>query len=389
MKALVLAGGSGTRLRPITHTSAKQLVPVANKPVLFYGLEAIRDAGITEVGIVVGDTEPAIRSAVGSGQAFGLEVTYIRQSAPLGLAHAVLVAREFLGEDDFVMYLGDNFIVGGITALVEEFRAARPDAHIMLTAVADPRQFGVAELDGAGELVGLEEKPEQPKSDLALVGVYLFTPAVHEAVAGAGAVGARRAGDHRGDPWLMRDGRKVTSTIISGYWKDTGNVADMLEVNRVGAGERRAGRGRAGGRGERADRPGGHRGRSQGHRVADRGAGHHRRRHRGDRLLYRPVYLGRRGLRDRRQRDRVLHRAGRGVDPRGPPDRGVPDRAPCRGDSGPPGAPRRTGWCSAITARSRSARKRGGCVRILVTGGAGFIGSHYVRTMLSGRVPRL
>src|SRR6202142_1683642 len=169
MKALVLAGGSGTRLRPITHTSAKQLVPVANKPVLFYGLEAIRDAGITTVGIVVGDTEPEIRSAVGSGRDFGLDVTYIQQSAPLGLAHAVLMAREFLGEDDFVMYLGDNFIVGGITALVQEFRVARPDAHIMLTAVADPRQCGAAELEEAGKLIGLEEKPQQPKSDLALV----------------------------------------------------------------------------------------------------------------------------------------------------------------------------------------------------------------------------
>jgi glucose-1-phosphate thymidylyltransferase len=233
VKAIVLAGGSGTRLRPITHTSAKQLVPVANKPVLFYGLEAIREAGITEVGIVVGDTEPAIQAAVGSGEAFGLRVTYIRQSAPLGLAHAVLVAREFLGDDDFVMYLGDNFIVGGITALVEEFRASRPDAHIMLTPVPDPRQFGVAELDGEGQLIGLEEKPDRPKSDLALVGVYLFTPAVHEAV------------DHltpswRGEleiteaiQWLVQSGRKVTSTVISGYWKDTGNVADMLEVNRM------------------------------------------------------------------------------------------------------------------------------------------------------------
>ena len=233
MKALVLAGGSGTRLRPITHTSAKQLVPVANKPVLFYGLEAIRDAGITEVGMVVGDTEPTIRSAVGSGQAFGLEVTYIRQPAPLGLAHAVLVAREFLGDDDFVMYLGDNFIVGGITTLVEEFGASRPDAHIMLTSVPDPRQFGVAELDGAGQLIGLEEKPQQPKSDLALVGVYLFTPAIHEAVAAL-------APSQRGEleiteaiQWLIANGRKVTSTIISGYWKDTGNVADMLEVNRI------------------------------------------------------------------------------------------------------------------------------------------------------------
>ena len=229
----MLAGGSGTRLRPISHTSAKQLVPVANKPVLFYGLEAIRDAGITEVGIVVGDTEPAIRSAVGSGRAFGLEVTYIRQNAPLGLAHAIVVSREFLGEDDFVMYLGDNFIVGGITALVEEFRASRPDALIMLTSVADPRQFGVAELDGTGQLIGLEEKPQQPRSDLALVGVYLFTSAVHEAV-------AELAPSWRGEleiteaiQCLMRNGGKVISTIISGYWKDTGNVADMLEVNRT------------------------------------------------------------------------------------------------------------------------------------------------------------
>jgi glucose-1-phosphate thymidylyltransferase len=233
VKALVLAGGSGTRLRPITHTSAKQLVPVANKPVLFYGLEAIRDVGITEVGIVVGDTAPAIQSAVGDGAAFGLRVTYIRQPAPLGLAHAVLVAREFLGDDDFVMYLGDNFIVGGIAELVEEFRASRPDAHIMLTAVEDPRQFGVAELDSTGQVIGLEEKPERPRSDLALVGVYLFTPAVHEAVA---ALTPSRRGEleiTEAIEALMATGHKVTSTIISGYWKDTGNVADMLEVNRM------------------------------------------------------------------------------------------------------------------------------------------------------------
>src|SRR6202012_5568542 len=139
VKALVLAGGSGTRLRPITHTSAKQLVPVANKPVLFYGLEAIREAGVREVGIVVGDTAAEIRAAVGDGSAFGLEVTYLVQDAPRGLAHAVLIARDYLGDDDFVMYLGDNFIVGGITGLVGEFVAARPDAQIMLTRVSDPR----------------------------------------------------------------------------------------------------------------------------------------------------------------------------------------------------------------------------------------------------------
>ena len=233
MKALVLAGGSGSRLRPITHTSAKQLVPVANKPVLFYGLEAIRDAGITDVGIVVGDTAPAIRAAVGDGSAFGLQVSYLRQEAPLGLAHAVLIAREFLGDEDFVMYLGDNFIVGGIAGLVEEFRAGRPDAQIMLTQVPDPRQFGVAELDAMGEVVGLEEKPAEPKSDLALVGVYIFTPAVHEAVAGLTPSGRGELEITEAIQWLIDHGRKVRSTAITGYWKDTGNVADMLEVNRM------------------------------------------------------------------------------------------------------------------------------------------------------------
>ena len=155
----MLAGGSGSRLRPITHTFAKQLVPVANKPVLFYGLEAIPDAGITDVGMVVGDTAATIQGAIGDGRAFGLNVTYIRQEAALGLAHAVLIARDFLGGDDFVMYLGDNFIVGGITALVDEFRSARPDAQIMLTTVPDPRQFGVAELDETGEVVSLVRSP--------------------------------------------------------------------------------------------------------------------------------------------------------------------------------------------------------------------------------------
>jgi glucose-1-phosphate thymidylyltransferase len=233
MKALVLSGGAGTRLRPITHTSAKQLLPVANKPVLFYGLEAIRDAGITDVGVVVGDTAPAIREAVGDGSAFGLHVTYIPQEAPLGLAHAVLVARDFLGDDDFVMYLGDNFIVGGIAELVEEFRAARPDAQIMLTQVPDPRDFGVAELDEAGQVVGLEEKPAEPKSDLALVGVYMFTPCVHDAVRSLRPSWRGELEITEAIQRLIDDGRKVASTTISGYWKDTGNVTDMLEVNRL------------------------------------------------------------------------------------------------------------------------------------------------------------
>ena len=233
MKALVLSGGSGTRLRPITHTSAKQLVPVANKPVLFYGLEAIADAGITDVGIVVGDTAPAIEAAVGDGSRFGISATYIRQQAPLGLAHAVLIAREFLGEDDFVMYLGDNFIVGGINDLVEEFGRARPEAQIMLTRVSDPRSFGVAELDRAGRVLRLEEKPREPKSDLALVGVYLFTPAIHKAVSNLKPSWRGELEITEAIQWLLDNGHTVSSTTITGYWKDTGNVTDMLEVNRL------------------------------------------------------------------------------------------------------------------------------------------------------------
>lgn len=233
MKALVLAGGSGSRLRPITYTSAKQLVPVANKPVLFYVLEAIAAAEITDVGVVVGDTAAAIQAAVGDGRAFGLDVTYVRQHAPLGLAHAVLTARDYLGEDDFVMYLGDNFIVGGIAGLVNEFMSGRPDAQIMVTAVPDPRQFGVVELDAAGEVLRLVEKPRQPRSDLALAGVYIFTPAVHEAVLALKPSGRGELEITEAIQWLVDDGRKVRATMISGYWKDTGNVADMLEVNRM------------------------------------------------------------------------------------------------------------------------------------------------------------
>ncbi|MFC8144578.1 glucose-1-phosphate thymidylyltransferase [Streptomyces paradoxus] len=233
MKALVLSGGAGTRLRPITHTSAKQLVPVANKPVLFYGLESIAEAGITDVGMIVGETAEEIEEAVGDGSKFGLKVTYIPQERPLGLAHAVLIARDYLGDDDFVMYLGDNFIVGGITGLVEEFRGNRPDAQILLTRVADPRAFGVAELDPSGQVIGLEEKPDQPKSDLALVGVYMFTPLIHEAVRAIepswrGELEITQAIQH-----LIDTRADVRSTVIKGYWKDTGNVGDMLEVNRT------------------------------------------------------------------------------------------------------------------------------------------------------------
>jgi glucose-1-phosphate thymidylyltransferase len=233
MKALVLAGGAGRRLRPITHTSAKQLVPVANKPILFYGLEQIRDAGVTDVGIIVGDTAAEIEAAVGDGARFGLDVTYIRQRSPLGLAHAVLTAEEFLGTDDFVMFLGDNLIEGGITGLVDDFAARRPDAQILLKAVADPRRFGVAQLGADGQAVRLLEKPDDPPSDLALVGVYLFTSAILDAA-------KRIEPSARGEleitdaiQRLIDDGRDVRSSIVTGWWLDTGKKDDLLDANRV------------------------------------------------------------------------------------------------------------------------------------------------------------
>ena len=232
MKALVLSGGAGTRLRPITHTSAKQLVPVANKPILFYGLEAIRDAGVTDVGIIVGETAAEIEAAVGDGSALGIRVTYIRQEAPLGLAHCVLIARDFLGDDDFIMYLGDNFIVGGITELVEEFQAELPDAQILLTKVDNPSQFGVAELGPDGHVQSLVEKPKEPKSDLALVGVYMFRPAIHDAVRAIKPSWRDELEITDAIQWLIDQGREVRPHLVTGYWKDTGRLEDMLECNR-------------------------------------------------------------------------------------------------------------------------------------------------------------
>ncbi|MFF8366861.1 sugar phosphate nucleotidyltransferase [Rhodococcus erythropolis] len=182
MKALVLAGGTGSRLRPITHTSAKQLLPIANKPVL-YALETIADAGIKDVGGVVGDTAAEVDRAVGDGSAFGLNVTYLPQEQPLGLAHAELIARNFLGGDGFLMYLGDNFTPDGITPQVNHFRADRLDAQIMLTQVPDLSAYGVATVSAeTGRVTGLQEKPQEPLSDLAVVGIYLFTSAIHDAV---------------------------------------------------------------------------------------------------------------------------------------------------------------------------------------------------------------
>jgi glucose-1-phosphate thymidylyltransferase len=233
LKGLILSGGKGTRLRPITHTSAKQLVPVANKPVLFYGIEAMAEAGIGEVGIIIApETGDEIRLAVGDGAKFGVRITYIPQEAPLGLAHAVLTAEPFLGESPFVMYLGDNLLQGGIGDLVSAFRDDRPDAMILLTQVPDPENYGVAELSD-GKVVQLVEKPPEPRTDLALVGVYLFTAAVHGA---ARSIEPSARGELEITDAIQRlvdDGLRVEPHVVKGWWKDTGRLEDMLAANRL------------------------------------------------------------------------------------------------------------------------------------------------------------
>jgi glucose-1-phosphate thymidylyltransferase len=233
LKGLILSGGAGTRLRPITHTSAKQLVPVANKPVLFYGIEALVDAGVTEIGIIIApETGDEIRETAGDGSAFGASITYILQDEPAGLAHAVLTAEEFIDGSPFVMYLGDNLLRDGLRGLVSTFRDAGPDALILLTPVDDPQSYGVAELDG-DRIVRLIEKPKDPPSDLALVGVYLFGPAIFDAARALEPSWRGELEITEAIQGLIDDGHRVQSEIVTGWWKDTGQLADMLEANRL------------------------------------------------------------------------------------------------------------------------------------------------------------
>lgn len=232
MKGLILSGGKGSRLRPLTYTSAKQLVPVANKPVLFYGIEALVDAGIREIGIVVGDTRAEIQAAVGDGSAWNASISYIEQDAPRGLAHAVLISESFIGGEPFVMYLGDNLLARGITPLVKEFADNGPAAHILLTRVPDPQRFGVAELEGDA-VVRLVEKPRAPRSDLALVGVYLFGPEVFDSVKRITPSARNELEITDAIQDLINRGLTVRPHIVEGWWKDTGKLEDLLEANRL------------------------------------------------------------------------------------------------------------------------------------------------------------
>lgn len=232
MKGLILSGGKGTRLRPLTYTHAKQLVPVANKPVLFYGIEALKEAGISQIGIIVGDTKEEIKQATGDGSHWDLNITYIEQAAPLGLAHAVKISEEFLRGEPFVMYLGDNILKSGITSLVEEFQQKKPNSLILLTEVANPHMFGVAELED-GRVVRLVEKPKKPASNLALVGVYMFDAHIFEAVKAIKPSWRNELEITDAIQYLVEHGYEVQPHLVTGWWKDTGKIEDILEANRL------------------------------------------------------------------------------------------------------------------------------------------------------------
>ena len=234
MKGLILSGGRGTRLRPITHTGPKQLVPVANKPVIQYAIEDLREAGITEIGVVLGNVgRNAIQSFLGDGSQFGVDITYIVQGNPLGLAHAVGCAREFVGDDDFVMYLGDNILNDGITELVESFEAGDYVAGVSLQHVDTPEQFGIATVDDNGDILSLVEKPDDPPSDLAIIGVYVFSPAIFDAVEAIEPSDRGELEITDAIHLLLEEGGPIDSHVVHGWWKDTGKPEDILSANRL------------------------------------------------------------------------------------------------------------------------------------------------------------
>lgn len=238
MKALILAGGKGTRLRPLTYTAAKQLIPIANKPTILFGIESIIEAGITDIGIIVGDTRNEIRTELGDGSKFGAKFTYIEQDEPLGLAHAVLIAEEFMAGEPFLMYLGDNLVQNGVKTFVEDFRANRPNAMVLLNPVQNPSSFGVVVLKD-GQIERLVEKPKEPPSDLALVGVYFFDSTVFQAVKSIKPSKRNELEITDALQWLVDQGYVVAPHVIHKWWKDTGKPEDMLEANRIVLGNRK------------------------------------------------------------------------------------------------------------------------------------------------------
>ena len=234
MKAVITAGGRGTRLQPLTHTQNKHLIPIANKPILQYAIDAVTGSGITEIGIVVGrDNGEEVVSWFGDGSDVGLSISYIWQEAPLGLAHVIRISREFVGDDDFVFYLGDNIVVGGIDRFVRAFREAEVDCYLTLAKVKDPERFGVPEFDAAGKIIRVVEKPQQPLSNFAVSGIYLYNSSIFDAV---NAIEPSDRGELEisdAHDWLLKNGRDVAHGEITGWWKDTGQPGDLLEANRL------------------------------------------------------------------------------------------------------------------------------------------------------------
>ncbi|MDG2352795.1 MAG: glucose-1-phosphate thymidylyltransferase [Acidimicrobiales bacterium] len=233
MKGLILAGGSGRRLRPITHKTAKQLVPIANKPILHYVIEDLVGVGITDLGIVVGDTGKEIEKSVGDGSQWNADITYIHQEEPLGLAHAVLISESFLGQEKFVMYLGDNMFEDSLHEVVEDFEKSSTNARLLLAKVENPQAFGVAEIDEQGAIKGLVEKPENPKSDLALVGVYLFDSAVHRAVKAIEPSDRGELEITDAIQWMIDDESNIEHRTLKGWWIDTGKKDPLLLCNEL------------------------------------------------------------------------------------------------------------------------------------------------------------
>lgn len=233
LRGLILSGGHGTRLRPLTYTSAKQLIPIANKPVLFYGIEAMKRAGIEDISIVVGHTKDEIKAAVGDGSRFGVRVAYVEQDAPRGLAHAVQIAEGSIGDRSFMMYLGDNFLLDGVNRVVEAFDEERHDARILLARVKHPEHFGVAVVDGE-RVTRLVEKPKHdPPSNLGIIGVYVFSPSIFQACRSIRPSARGELEITDAIQWLVDRGRNVTAEVVDGYWKDTGKPEDLLDANRM------------------------------------------------------------------------------------------------------------------------------------------------------------